>query len=824
MTDSHKRIRKNCICISILLLAGAGLALYLVLSGYEPSGGDIWGHLYKSQEMYESLKKGNVFPLFSPYWYNGIQLFRYWGPLSYYIMAGLMFLTGGDLLLAYRLIAFVIFVVGGLPWILWGIHENRRVLGTFFGVLWFFMPEHIRIYFTAGNLPQMVTTMLVPYVIWFLWLYVRKKNNRAAVGLFVCMTLMSFTHLMVTAIMGVSAFLYLLIDQIWNKDTRRKIFALIYMLCGILAAGIWVLPSLKGGLVTSESGDGSVMSTLIYPLTTSLNPFKRLSAGNDSFYFGLAAVLIAIAGILLARGGKKAGFVFLLIMLACTTPAAYKILVKLPFSQLFWMTRFAPMVYGFFFSACLEWVRLKKKYCVLLAALLCVDSISCMNLDFYSVATSDETKMEMQQLAELTDQRTAVIDKSSYGSYPSYGISGSSHTMYTYGWAWQGAETGDNIVLLNEALDRKYYRFLFDRAVELGTDTVLIRKIDLEKQGITISDIEQDAAASGYSMVQETTTAYIYKRETPENFGTVTGYYGLAIGKYANEMTLLYPAFVAGSSDVIEDYSVEELRRYDTLFLTGFEYRNQSKAEAILTDVAAAGTRVVIDSTHVPANKSNKQEMFLGVFAQQIHFDERYPVLSYQNREIRSDDFAEEDRDFSTAYITGTDTDIGTFQMGEQKLTFLGMKDDLPNVYFLGLNLMYEAVNRKDAALTDILNDVLGISNEQLPDRELVPITILYTEDGLSIDVDADFDQETGVNTSIAAQDIFTSDQEISEQMNLLVVHEKHTEISFVYPMFIPGIIITISGFICFILCICMDVRDRRKPVVKQTGQESIAG
>ena len=91
-------------------------------------------------------------------------------------------------------------------------------------------------------------------------------------------------------------------------------------------------------------------------------------------------------------------------------------------------------------------------------------------------------------------------------------------------------------------------------------------------------------------MVQEMTTAYTYKRETPENFGTVTGYYGLAIGKYANEMTLLYPAFVAGSSDVIEDYSVEELSRYDTLFLTGFEYRNQSKAEAILTDVAAAGS------------------------------------------------------------------------------------------------------------------------------------------------------------------------------------------------------------------------------------------
>lgn len=822
MTDGHKRIWKNFICTGILLLAGAGLAGYLVLSEYEPSGGDIWGHLYKSQEMYESLKKGDIFPLFSPYWYNGIQLFRYWGPFSYYIMAGLMFVTGGNLLLAYRLLAFVVFVVGGLPWILWGIHEDRRVMGTFLGLLWFFMPEHIRIYFTAGNLPQMVTTMLVPYVIWFLWLYVRKKNNHAAVGLFVCMALMSFTHLMVTGIMGVSAFLYLLIDQVWNKDTGRKLFALIYMVCGILAAGIWVLPSLKGGLVTSESGDGSVMSTLIYPLTTSLNPFKRLSSGSDSFYFGVAAVLIAIAGVLLARGGKKAGFVFLLIMLACTTPAAYQILVKLPFSQLFWMTRFAPMIYGFFFSACLEWVRLKKKYCVLLAALLCVDSISCMNLNFYSVATSDETKMEMQKLAELTDQRTVVIDKSSYGSYPSYGISGSSHTMYTYGWAWQGAETGDNIVLLNEALDRKYYRFLFDRAVELGDDTVLIRKSDLEKQDITIADIEQDAAISGYSMVQETLTAYIYKRETPDSFGTVTRYYGIAIGKYANEMTLLYPAFVAGSSDVIEDYSAEELSRYDTLFLTGFEYRDQSRAEAILTDVAAAGTRVVIDSTHVPANKNNKQEIFLGVFAQQIHFDERYPVLVYQDTDIRSEDFAEEDSDFSTAYITGTDTNIGTFQMGDQKLTFLGTKDNLPNVYFLGLNLMYEAVNRKDIALVGILNDVLGISNEQLPDRELVPLAVSYKEDGLIIDIDADFDQETGVNTSIAAQDIFTSDQEISEQMNLLVVHEKHTEITFVYPMFIPGMIVTMFGCLSFVLCIYMDRHIRKKKIVLQSGQKSI--
>ena len=255
MTEEKRRNRlKNLIGIFVLLTGAVLLTICLYIIKMQPSGGDVWGHLYKSQVMYESIEKGNWYPLFDLKWYNGIQLFRYWAPFSYYLMSGLLWFTDGNLLGAYYLLAGVVFFFGGLPWIIWGNIEKRRVMGTIFGVLWFFMPETVRIYFCAGNLPQMVTTTIVPYVILSLWLFTRKKRNRAAIGLYAGMLLMSFTHLMVTAIMGLSAFIYLAIDELRNKDRKRKFQALVIMVTGIMTAGIWVVPSLKGGMVTAEQG------------------------------------------------------------------------------------------------------------------------------------------------------------------------------------------------------------------------------------------------------------------------------------------------------------------------------------------------------------------------------------------------------------------------------------------------------------------------------------------------------------------------------------------------------------------------------------------
>lgn len=811
MAQEKRRNRlKNLIGIFVLLMGAVLLTCCLYVIKMQPSGGDIWGHLYKSQVMYESIGEGNWYPLFDLKWYNGIQLYRYWAPFSYYLMSGLLWFTDGNLSGAYYLLSGVVFFFGGLPWVIWGNIEKRRVLGTLFGILWFFMPETVRIYFCAGNLPQMVTTAIVPYIILSLWLFTRKKQNRAAIGLYAGMLLLSFTHLMVTAIMGLSAFIYLVIDEFQNKGWKRKFQALLIMVTGIMTAGIWVVPSLKGGMVTAEQGGDSVMSTLIYPLSTSLNPFNRLWGERDTFYFGLGVVILSILGIMLAKGHKKAGFVFLLVILVFTTPATYNILSKLPFSQLFWMTRFMPMVYGFFFCSMLEWTTLKKKYCAVAMGILLLDLGPSFILPQYSVITPEATISDVEQLREITSQRAAIVDISSYGSYPAYGICGDDGVNYTYGWSWQGAATGDNIVLLNEALEKENYLFLFDRCLELGNDTVLIRKIHLGRNGSSKEEMEAAAGQSGYVLVKETGEAYLFKREIPEQFGVISEYQGIVIGKYANAMTTTYPCFEAGASEQIDAYSFEDLKDYRVIFLSGFTYKDKNKAEALLMKLAENNVRIVIDTTHLPSDSRTKQETFLNVTNQQVHFQNRYPELYYNGQVLYADDFTEEDSNFSTGYIASVDHVLGSFYMGSKELTFLGYNEDNPNIYFLGVNLMYHATETGDQAVLEMLNEVLGVSNEQLPVRELIPMKTEMEGNVLRIQVE-DGSKNKGndtvteksttvnrhnINTTIAYQDIFESAQEIDEKNNLLVIQDTNTEIVMHYPLFTAGLAVSLFGLL----------------------------
>lgn len=69
----------------VLLLGAVSVTAFLWLCDWEPSGGDIWGHLYKSKFMYDSLSEG----LFIRFIQNaGIMEFSYTGiGRRWYIMS-----------------------------------------------------------------------------------------------------------------------------------------------------------------------------------------------------------------------------------------------------------------------------------------------------------------------------------------------------------------------------------------------------------------------------------------------------------------------------------------------------------------------------------------------------------------------------------------------------------------------------------------------------------------------------------------------------------------------------------------------------------------
>jgi len=775
-----------------LLLFACAFFWFLNYNNTIPHGTDVWGHVYKAQHMYNSIKEGSFYPLFDMYWYNGIETFRYWGPVSYYLYVIPLFITGGNTIMSYQLFLSLMVFLGGIPWIIMGIDSDRKWFGFFAAIMWFMLPTNIHILYAYGNVPQIATIMLTPYLLLFLRRYIYYHKDYAAFGLVIVMAIMTATHLMVTGITGLSTFIFLMISAIQNKGIKRKISALVYMVCGILVMAIWFLPALKGGMINSSDSGLAAAEVFVTELKISLDPVRRFIFGWDDFYFGLSLVVISIFGIVASNKKNKAGFIFLLLVMLMTSPTAYKLLEKVPMSGLFWMERFTPIAYVFFLSALFDWTSVKKKILFVIALILLADSVPFYAIKIQNIVVTDTVVRDVDTLLEEDiSNRASLLELSAYGPYSSYKIPDSGY-KYTFGWAWQGAITADNIMNINESLEAEKYLYMFDRSVELGDDTILVGKsmIPLYR----VKDFVECAEKNNYELVNQTDTSYYFKLKTaPENqsFGVITKYKGLTVGGYGGMFTTRYPSVCYGDSAYIDDYSKEELLNYEVLFLTGFKYHDKTKAENLLREISDSGVRVVIDAAHLPTDSTINENYFMGVAGSKILFTNRYPVLTYNGKTLYTSDFSDEYQEFSTEFISGVDNKMGTFNIDGTEFVFLGNKNDCPNIYFLGLNIAFEAMDTEDEVLYELLDELLGITRTDLPDRTLVPITVEFNHKGLKITSPLD-----NVNTTIAFAECFRSSQEIRSQNNLLVVNEGVTEITYEYAMFKESAIASVIGIL----------------------------
>lgn len=779
--------------ISILFLAaGAFLVMYVLWEhNYYASGNDIWGHLFKSNLLYQNMMKGNYYPLFTEFWYNGIQPYRYWAPLPYYILAGLQYLANGDAINSYFLFAGLSFFVGGAGWLLWGVSTRRMTLCTFIAFLWFFMPENFRVYFCEGNIPRMVTAFLIPYLVYFLWLFVQKEKKWAAGFISVLTALIALSHLMISAMMGIAAFVFLVFFAFENKKYLRALEAIVSMILGYVLIGIWLVPALVGGLVGMDpEASTSVMKSLTYSLWSSLNPMNRINGVTDTFYYGISIILISLLGILFAERKGKAGYYTNIIILLCTTPALVPVLSKLPLSQLLWMMRFATIAYAFFLWSFIEWKNARRYFILALSVLILIDCLPSLLFSRYYTQTRGNFVSELNTAKEITKQRVNLLDFSYLGSYPSWELCNGDHAAaYTFGWAWQGAATASNIVKLNTAMENGNYEYLFDRCVSLGDDTVLILKQHVTNKKETKTHLVEAAEASGYYLYSETNEAYIFHFDVVKNFAVQTKYEGIAIGKYAGDIVFPYPAFVGGS-DNIEDYTVKELSGYKIIYLSGFEYNDRKTAEKMVTELADKGVRIVIDMNHIPVVKENKRMYFLGVVAQDIQFNTSYPTLTYRGKNYDTATFPKGFTSWNTKYLDGITNKLGTADYYGQKLTFAGTNEN-KNIMFLGFNLLFYGMQTQDPSIYQILNNCLQMELNELPKRTIVPITVKYKSNQILIDTVV-----TGVNTTIAYQDNYRSKDHIVNQDNLLFVTKKHTKITLVYPFLKKGEAVSVAGIV----------------------------
>ena len=146
------------------------------------------------------------------------------------------------------------------------------------------------------------------------------------------------------------------------------------------------------------------------------------------------------------------------------------------------------------------WDRLKKTLVLMLCVLLVVDTIPSLSLivgehNDISVqermaARQDSTLISSAQA--VTKQRLALMDESILGATGSWLVSDYGNPVdATFGAGREAANTSANIVNLNKAFAQGDFLYVFDRCLELGDDSVLVKKSLLKQYNNSLDDIRK---------------------------------------------------------------------------------------------------------------------------------------------------------------------------------------------------------------------------------------------------------------------------------------------------------------------------------------------
>lgn len=801
--------------VILYALIAAALVLIIYLAGDYPKGGDTMCHLYKADVLYQNISNGNLYPYYDAFWYNGVQMLRYWAPLPVYFIALCQWIAGGSLLWGYKIFVAMVFFLGAVAWLYIGVRKERPVLGAFMGILWFFMPNNLHALFAEGNLPRSLSMVFLPLFIYLLYEYLQDLHHKKWAWIVVTMIFITLCHSGYAFMIVAATMIYLLIHKIANPSCRKQGLVVLAVIMSMAIIGIWLIPSMIGGISSTDSTQ--TMVTFFQNFWVTINPIQRMLTGDQYFYFGLAAFLLAVFGILCSHRKSIPGFVVAVFILLCTTTTMFTVLSRLPGSQYMWMLRFISIALCMILYSFLLWDTLKKPFLILVCALLILDVVPSAHLLFDGYDQVKEVE-KLDAFAEntlisdakdITMQRLACMDESSLGAYAPYLISGygDKKVKSTYGAGWQAASTTRNIVQLNEAMGCGYYPYLFDRCLEMGNDTVLVRIDCLENKEKDIEALKDAALLSEYVPVAENEGYIVFHRETPDSFGVRTEYTMIGIGTSAPSMSLIFPSMEETLSPNLNDYTFEELSKYEIVYLDHFTYDNKDEAEQLIRDLSIAGVKVIISADGMPENATLKVPEFLGVTTNPILFENGYPLLFFEEREVDCNLFADGHSDWSTVYMNGLDFVQGCLWDHEVQQAFLGTKEN-QNIVFISLNLPYHFFLTRDVNAGKILDSVFGDMSNTLPVREVVPLTITYHDREIVIESDYD-----NVNTTLAYHDIFESGQEIRNRMQLLYVNAGQTVIEMKYPYLIPGMAISILGIILtFVITICLQ-RERRQTI-----------
>lgn len=797
--------------MAVLYLLVAALVVYLAkLSGNFKDGGDTMFYVHRGELLYRSItQEGNWYPILDMSWYNGVQTWRYWSPLSAYILAGCQALVGGNSDTGFLLFIGLLYLACALVWMIIGCTHGRPWMGAVLGLLWFLVPHNVFMFFGEGVLARCISLPAMPIFFVALHDYLYKRRWSALPAMLLSFLFIILCHVGWAGMVAISTLFYLVFYfLIVRKGDRAGVVPVVAcILLAFLVSGILLIPSVVGGITSMNSS--AVMASHFQSLARSLSPFLGLSEGTwnrflylEVPYFGMAGLLLCLLGIFCAWQESRSGFWTALLILLLTTPTAYTVLVHMPGSQYLWMTRFMSIALCILLVSFFFWVSLKPKLQVGFLLLFSAEILCAFAMISHAqqpLAPNDlfdslERAMLVDQGKAITTQRMTLMDP--YGKdYLSVYVGaghGQDRKPTSFGQGIQSAANYTNLIQVNQAAEDGQFLYMFDRLLELGNDTVIVPVHSLDPQYADVDALDAAAGQVGYRLTDSNGDYRLYHMDTPETFGMVTKYRAIAIGSGSSGIALGFPAVEETSDYHLDHYTYEQLSQYDIIYLAGFTYQNQEDAEELVLKLSEAGKRIILMADGIPSDEHTGSKTFLGVSCNTVNFQNGYPALDTIDGVLYCDLFPDGyATDWKTVYLNGLDDVWGTItDVPEGRMDFYGTaKND--NIVFIGLALTYHYSLTQDPSVGMLLSHALTLSSTELPRREIVPISVDYRDNVVTIDAPCD-----NVNTTLSLHDIFDADRSLEEVNNMMVVDEGRTVIRLRYPYFAAGLALSTFGVV----------------------------
>lgn len=754
---------------------------------YMPSGNDIYGHMYKTEFLADQLRMSNYYPLYSTDWYNGIQLYRYWPILTYYITGAITLITN-DVFISYYIYLGITFFIGYFGWIMIAKREQKNLF-VLIGIIWWFLPDNTRVLFSEGNLARALLTALLPLFLYFFTYLIEEK--RYFIPSVLMIAIMTNTHFMIAAMCAIIFCIYGFFKGL-KKNTWH--LGVLSFICGFLVSALTLIPGIAGGVV-SDGNSASVATMADW----SQDLFKSLFYWNRNYTclaFGLFALLAAIIVFCKNKGNRK-GTLVAIVFFVLSDIMFIPLLIQLPLSQVWWMARFAPMCYALIFYE-FGFVKPKRNFIALfLSAVFIVDMIPT----YSSLTREDVSDLDyilFDKAVKMTDSRLGILDESLFGPYPSYAIY--KKVPYLQGWAIQGASTKNNIVSTTESMKYGWYGYTFKNMLELGCDSIIINKGLLQSQ--YNEELIYWAKQYGYSLIEENNSVFLFDNDgIVSTYGTNFSYEGIAIGNSSEYMCYMYPQFKKGDSTNLDDYTLEELKSYGSIYLSNFQCGDIEETQKFLWELAESGTNIYIDSTYIPVNYLDIREFF-GIEARFLNtkgcFDLKYKdahcVLEFPY-------------EWNATYLATSNENVELYSSDG-----VGFMAKVGNITLLGLNMPYVNIENRTDSLKEFF-DVVFDTTSKAPDFEIVPVNYKYSKNTILVQAD-----KPCVST-IAWQDNFQG--EFEKTNNLLQITDKNTLITIYYKYFGIGVLISLSGLVISLIADFLLKRQKNEKKNTKTNSNS---